>query len=68
MLGVAIGLAMIINLFVAGLAGTLMPFILRAFKVDPAVASSVFVTTFTDISGFFSFLGIATLLIRHIAV
>ncbi|MEK6679737.1 MAG: magnesium transporter [Nitrospirota bacterium] len=68
MLGVAVGLAMIINLFVAGLAGTLMPFILRAYKVDPAVASSVFVTTFTDISGFFSFLGIATLLIRYIAV
>ncbi|MFZ3064600.1 MAG: magnesium transporter [Nitrospirota bacterium] len=68
MLGVAVGLAMIINLFVAGLAGTLMPFILRAYKIDPAVASSVFVTTFTDISGFFSFLGIATLLIRYIAV
>ncbi len=68
MLGIAVGLAMIINMFVAGLTGTLIPVILRAFKIDPAVASSVLVTTFTDVTGFFSFLGIATLLIRHIAV
>ncbi len=68
MLGVVVCLAMIINLFVAGLTGTLIPVILRAFKIDPAVASTVVVTTFTDVVGFFSFLGIATLLIKYIAV
>ena len=68
MLGVVVCLAMIINLFVAGLTGTLTPVILRAFKIDPAVASTVVVTTFTDVVGFFSFLGIATLLIKYIAV
>ena len=68
MLGVVVCLAMIINLFVAGLTGTLIPVILRAFKIDPAVASTVVVTTFTDVVGFFSFLGIVTLLIKYIAV
>ena len=68
MLGVVVCLAMIINMFVAGLTGTLIPVILRAFKIDPAVASTVVVTTFTDVVGFFSFLGIATLLIHYIAV
>ena len=53
-------MAMIINMFVAATAGTLIPLGLRALKVDPALASSVFITTLTDVFGFFSFLGLAT--------
>lgn len=62
MIGVVLGLAMIINLFVAGLFGAMVPFILKKVNIDPAVASSVFVTTATDIFGFLGFLGLATLL------
>ena len=61
MLGVVLGLAMLINLFVGALAGTLVPLGLRAANVDPALASSVFITTMTDVFGFLSFLGLATL-------
>ena len=64
MLGVVICLAMIINLMIAGLTGTLIPLLLKWVRVDPALASSVFVTTFTDVGGFFSFLGLATLFMR----
>ncbi len=60
-LGYVIGLAMICNLIAAGLGGILIPIALNRFKVDPAVASSPFVTTVTDVVGFFSFLSIATL-------
>ncbi len=63
-LGMIIALAMIINMVVAGIAGSLIPVTLRRLNVDPAVASSVFVTTCTDVAGFFSFLGIATLLLN----
>jgi magnesium transporter len=55
---------MIINMLVAGVAGTLLPVVLKRLNIDPAVASSVFVTTCTDVAGFFSFLGIATLLLN----
>jgi magnesium transporter len=65
-LGVILALAMIINMFVAATAGTLIPLSLRALKVDPALASSVFITTLTDVFGFFSFLGLATLFIRYL--
>ena len=61
-LGICLALAMIINMIVAGVAGTLIPVILKKIHIDPATASSVFVTTCTDVAGFFSFLGIATLL------
>ncbi len=60
-LGVVIGLAMICNLVAAGLGGILIPLALHRLKIDPAVASSPFVTTVTDVVGFFSFLSIATL-------
>ena len=50
---------MVINMFVAATAGTLIPLALRALKVDPALASSVFITTLTDVFGFLSFLGLA---------
>jgi magnesium transporter len=63
-LGVILAIAMVINLFVAGLAGTLIPLGLKAMKVDPALASAVFITTFTDVAGFASFLGLATLFTR----
>lgn len=59
LLGVVIGLAMIINLIAAGLFGILIPLILQKFKVDPALASAVFLTTVTDCIGFLSFLGLA---------
>ena len=59
-------MAMIINMFVAATAGTLIPLMLRALKVDPALASSVFITTLTDVFGFFSFLGLATVFLRYL--
>jgi magnesium transporter len=62
--GVLLLLAMIINLFVAGAAGTLIPLGLKALKVDPALASTVFITTFTDVCGFAAFLGLATMYLR----
>ncbi len=60
-LGIVIALAMIINLMVAGTAGILIPLTLDRLKADPAIASAVFVTTITDVIGFFAFLGIAGL-------
>jgi len=60
-LGLVIGLAMIVNLFAAALAGILIPLALEELDLDPAVASSVFVTTVTDVVGFFAFLGLAAL-------
>ena len=59
MLGVVIGLSMVTNLFFAGFFGTIIPLTLRRFNIDPAVGSSVILTTFTDAIGFFSFLGLA---------
>jgi magnesium transporter len=59
-LGVVIAAAMLTNILVAGLAGVLMPITLDRLKVDPAVASSIFVTMITDSMGFFAFLGLAT--------
>jgi magnesium transporter len=65
-LGGVLGLAMVINMFIAATAGTLIPLGLRALKVDPALASSVFITTFTDIAGFASFLGLATVFLKYL--
>jgi magnesium transporter len=65
-LGLILALAMVINMFVAATAGTLIPLGLRALKIDPALASSVFITTLTDIFGFFSFLGLATLFVQYL--
>jgi magnesium transporter len=63
MLGVVIGMAMIVNLFIAALAGVLVPLTLERFDLDPALASGTFVTTLTDLTGFFVFLGLATVLL-----
>src|SRR5438874_4690228 len=63
--GALLAIAMVINLFVAGMAGTLIPLGLKALKFDPALVSTVFITSFTDVCGFASFLGLATLVTRY---
>ncbi len=63
MLGVVIGLALIINLVIAGFFGSIIPLSLKQFGFDPAVGSSVLLTTATDIFGFFAFLGLAKLML-----
>jgi len=62
-LGGVIGLAMVVNMVVAGLAGTAIPLALDRLGVDPAIASSVFLTTVTDVVGFFVFLGLAAIVL-----
>ncbi|MEF9958337.1 MAG: magnesium transporter [Niameybacter sp.] len=64
--GLVIGIAMILNMVVATLSGLIVPMVLKKLKVDPALASSVFVTTFTDVLGFFFFLGLATAFIQYL--
>lgn len=59
MLGVVIGVAMVVNLVIAGLAGIVIPVALERAGADPALASGAFVTTVTDVVGFFAFLGLA---------
>jgi magnesium transporter len=65
-LAIVIGTSMVISMVAAGLAGALVPLVLVAFKQDPAQSSSIILTTVTDIVGFFSFLGIATLLMSSL--
>ena len=65
LLGAVIGASMVINNLAAGLGGILVPVTLDRFRVDPAVSSAVFVTTITDVTGFFSFLGLAALFLVH---
>jgi len=60
-IGIIIASALLINLIVAAIAGTMLPVILRARNIDPALAGSVILTTITDVVGFLSFLGLATL-------
>ncbi len=66
MIGLLLGAAMVINLCVAAAAGTLIPLGLKALKIDPALASAVFITTFTDVAGFASFLGLTTVFLRFV--
>lgn len=63
-LGLVIGAAMIINLLAAALAGIFIPLVLNRMRFDPAVSSTVFVTTVTDVVGFFAFLGLAAVWLR----
>ena len=63
MLGVVIALSMLINLLAAGFFGATIPLILKGLGIDPAVGSTVLLTTVTDIVGFFSFLGLATMIL-----
>ena len=65
-LGGILALAMLINLIVAAVASTLIPIALRALKIDPALASAVFITTLTDVFGFFAFLGLATFFLARL--
>ena len=65
-LGAILCAAMVINMFVAATAGTLIPLALRAMKVDPALASSVFITTLTDVFGFASWLGLSTVFLKYL--
>lgn len=65
-LGLILALAMVINLLVAALAGTLIPLALKQVRLDPALGSGVLVTTFTDVFGFLSFLGLATIFLRYL--
>jgi len=64
--GLVIGLAMFLNLIAATTAGFIVPVTLKKLKVDPALASAVFVTTVTDVLGFFFFLGLATVFISSL--
>lgn len=64
--GIVIGVAMILNMMVATMSGFIVPVILKKLKVDPALASAVFVTTVTDVLGFFFFLGFATMFINYL--
>jgi magnesium transporter len=65
-LGLVIGLAMLGNLVIASLAGVIVPMTLKALHIDPALASSIFVTTCTDIMGFLLFLGLATYFLQFL--
>ena len=61
-LALVIGVAMILSMVAAGISGALVPIVLTRMGQDPATASSIVLTTVTDVAGFFSFLGTATLL------
>jgi magnesium transporter len=63
MLGYVIALSMVINLFAAGFFGAVIPLILKRFDIDPAIGSTVILTTITDVVGFFSFLGLASIML-----
>jgi len=63
LLGIVIALSMIINLLSAGFFGSMVPLLLKKLDVDPAIGSTVILTTVTDVVGFFSFLGLATLIL-----
>ncbi|MEG0360746.1 MAG: magnesium transporter [Longicatena sp.] len=64
--GIVTGVAMLLNMILANLAGYFIPVILEKMHIDPALASAVFVTTVTDVMGFFLFLGLATLVLPYI--
>ena len=65
-LGLILGGAMLGNMLVAGLAGAGVPLLLRYLRLDPAVSSAVFVTTFTDVIGFLLFLGLAAAFVKFL--
>ncbi|MEK7991232.1 MAG: magnesium transporter [Thiotrichaceae bacterium] len=64
-LGIIIGIALLINLFFAALAGMVIPLLLKRFSIDPALAGGVILTTVTDVIGFATFLGLATVFLLH---
>jgi len=64
LLGLVVGIAMIINLIIAGIFGTIVPLIMKKLGKDPASSATIFITTATDVFGFFSFLGLASLVFK----
>ena len=68
LLGVVAGAAMLLNQLAAAVAGVMIPLGLKTLRLDPALASSIFLTTVTDVAGFFFFLGLATLGLRWVAI
>lgn len=65
-LGIIVFLAMIANLIISGVCGILIPLVLQKLKIDPALSSSIFLTTATDVLGFFIFLSLANLFLPHL--
>jgi magnesium transporter len=65
-LGVVVGLATLLNLFGAGIAGALIPLVMQILRIDPALASPILVTTITDTCGYFIYLGLATLALTRL--
>ncbi|MGZ8898758.1 MAG: magnesium transporter [Limisphaerales bacterium] len=61
LLGLVVGIAMVLNMVAAAISGVMVPYTLRALRIDPALASSIIMTTVTDVAGFFFFLGLAAL-------
>jgi len=66
-LGVVIGLGMIVNLFVAGIAGATIPLLMKSIGLDPAQSSNIILTTVTDVLGFFAFLGFAVVFLAKLS-
>ena len=63
LLGLITGVAIVFNLMISGLFGTIVPLIMKHFKKDPASSATIFITTATDVLGFFTFLGLASLVL-----
>jgi magnesium transporter len=63
-IALVLALAMVINLLVAGLFGTMIPLVMQKLKKDPATSATVFITTATDVLGFVAFLGLATIILE----
>jgi magnesium transporter len=64
--GLVVGLALLLNMVAAGFLGAIIPLGLRAIKLDPAIASGIFLTAFTDVIGFLALLGLGALLISQL--
>jgi len=63
MIGLVLGISLVFNMFIAGLVGSFVPVIMKKMGIDPALASSVIITMLTDIGGYASFLGLATIIL-----
>ena len=62
-IGIIVGVSMLLNIVASAIAGVTIPFLLKKIGIDPALASGVMMTTLTDVLGFVTFLGLATLLL-----
>jgi magnesium transporter len=65
-IGIIVGLSMLINIIASAIAGVSIPFFLKRIGIDPALAGGVMMTTLTDVLGFITFLGLATLFLPYI--